>query len=709
MIRQEAEKVFDLSHGVPFRIQLICLSKDEHVLIVTIHHAASDGWSQGILQRELWTIYHALVENREPDLAPLSVQYSDFTIWQHEWLSSEEAAEQLNFWTQKLSPPLPVLDIPTERAVARLSAAQGAMEIMVLPETVCRALKEFGRSENVTMFMLTLACFAVLLSPYSDGGDVVIGSPVAGRKPETESLVGPFSNPIAIRLNISEKLTLREVLQQTHSVTTDALANSDVPFMVLLEKLQTRTRHGRNPLFQLYFTYQTAFVRALEFAGLKVSPIRNLTVGTSFEIQLAVIERENEIHVQLDYNSNLFDAASIRRLLADYRALLSTLTTAPERTVADLAVIPFRGSRATATDGSGRGTYYPPTNATETRLVDIFERLFQQPTIGIRDDFFDLGGQSLTAARLLQEIEKEFKTKLDLSEVLLAPTVEKLALRLEKGLGATESLIVPLQVSGPKVPLFCIHSGGGHVIAYRELVSCLEPSQPVFGVRAPELDGAQKSLTVEELAEKYIAEIRGIQSHGPYQLCGMSFGGLVAYEMAMRLIAEGDKVAVLALFDTGNPAYYANLSSFDWIMFRSIYIIDRFRKYARNIMRGAIGNIANDIYDFFQTRIRGFLWRGGQKISKLLGREMPKPLRSNQDMFSAASRAYTPRPYSEELLLFRAEGRTAEYGIDVTLGWREVVGTNIRVICCPGSHTSMMDKPHVEVLAKQLTKFLLEY
>ena len=709
MIRQEAEIAFDLSQSVPFRIQLIRLGKDEHVLIVTIHHAAGDGWSQGVLQRELWAIYHALIDNREPDLTPLNVQYSDFTVWQQEWLNSEEAAEQLNFWRQKLSPPLPVLDIPTDRPLLGLPAAQGAMEITVLSEAICRSLKEFSRSENVTMFMLTLACFAVLLSPYSDDGDIVIGSPVAGRKPETESLVGPFSNPIAIRLNIAERLTLREVLRQANSVTTDALVHSDLPFMVLLEKLRPRARHGRNPLFQFYFTYQTAFIRTLEFADLKISPIRNVTVGTSFEIQLAVIERENEMHVQLDYNSNLFDAASIRRLLADYCDLLSTLAAAPERTVADVTLTPFRGSRSTATEGSGRGTYQPPTNANEVRLVNIFERIFDQPTIGIRDDFFDLGGQSLTAARLLQEIEKEFNIRLDLSEMILAPTVEKLALRLERGIGATESLVVPLHVSGRKTPLFCIHSGGGHVIAYRELVSCLDPDQPVFGVRAPELDGAKKSLTVEELAEKYIAEIRGIQSHGPYQLCGMSFGGLVAYEMAMRLIGQGEQVAVLALFDTGNPAYYANLSSFDWIMFRSIYIVDRFRKYAKNMMRGALGNIADDVYAFFSRRIRGLVWRGGQKISKVLGREMPKPLRSNQDMFSAASRAYTPRPYTGELLLFRAEGRTAEYGIDVTLGWREVVGNNIRVICCPGSHTSMMDKPHVEELAKQLTKFLRKY
>jgi non-ribosomal peptide synthetase component F/thioesterase domain-containing protein/acyl carrier protein len=709
MIHQEAERAFDLSQSVPFRIQLICLSKDEHVLIVTIHHAASDGWSQGVLQRELWTIYHALVDNKEPDLEPLSVQYSDFTIWQNEWLNSDEAAEQLNFWTQKLSPPLPVLDIPTDRPVVRLTAAQGAMEIAVLPEAICRSLKEFSRSENVTMFMLTLACFAVLLSPYSDEGDVVVGSPVAGRKPEIESLVGPFSNPIAIRLNITEKLTLREVLQQAHSVTTDALAYSDLPFMVLLEKLQTRARHGRNPLFQLYFTYQTAFVRTLEFSDLKISPIKNLTVGTSFEIQLAVIERENEIHVQLDYNSNLFDAASIRRLLTDYCDLLSTLATAPERTVADVTLNPFRGSRSVATADSGRGTYHPPRNANEARLVNIFERIFDQPTIGIHDDFFDLGGQSLTAARLLHEIEKEFNIRIDLSEVILAPTVEKLGLRLESGAAATESLVVPLHVAGPKVPLFCIHSGGGHVIAYRELVSCLDRGQPVFGVRAPELDGAQKSLTVEELAEKYIVEIRRIQSHGPYQLCGMSFGGLVAYEMAMRLIGQGEKVAVLALFDTGNPAYYANLSFLDWITFRSIYIVDRFRKYTRNMLSGAIGNVANDVYVFFRNRIRGLAWRGGQKVSKLLRREMPKPLRSNQDMFSAASSVYTPQPYAGELLLFRAEGRTAEYGIDVTLGWREVVGNNIRVICCPGSHTSMMDKPHVEELAKQLSNFLLEY
>ena len=365
MIRQEAEIAFDLSQSVPFRIQLIRLGKDEHVLIVTIHHAAGDGWSQGVLQRELWAIYHALIDNREPDLTPLNVQYSDFTVWQQEWLNSEEAAEQLNFWRQKLSPPLPVLDIPTDRPLLGLPAAQGAMEITVLSEAICRSLKEFSRSENVTMFMLTLACFAVLLSPYSDDGDIVIGSPVAGRKPETESLVGPFSNPIAIRLNIAERLTLREVLRQANSVTTDALVHSDLPFMVLLEKLRPRARHGRNPLFQFYFTYQTAFIRTLEFADLKISPIRNVTVGTSFEIQLAVIERENEMHVQLDYNSNLFDAASIRRLLADYCDLLSTLAAAPERTVADVTLTPFRGSRSTATEGSGRGTYQPPTNANE--------------------------------------------------------------------------------------------------------------------------------------------------------------------------------------------------------------------------------------------------------------------------------------------------------------------------------------------------------
>lgn len=707
MVREEAEKPFDLTQDVPFRIRLFRLAADDHVLIITIHHIACDGWSQGLLQRELWSLYRAFADGETLDLPPLPIQYCDFSVWQQEWLNSGAAHAQLAFWMQKLPSPLPVLDLPTDHALTRLPPVSGAMEVIVLSQEVSRALKEFSRAENVTMFMLTLACFAVVLCRHSSGEDVIIGSPMAGRRTETEGLVGPFADPIALRLRVQDNSTLRDVVRQAREMTMDALANSDLPFMVLLEKLQPRARHGRNPLFQFYFTYQTAFLRTLEVAGLKVVPLPSLTVGTPFEIQLAIIEREGEIHLQMDYNSRLFDGGTIRRLLGDYCDLLHTLMTLPEQRIRDTRIAPVRVGITAPAGNDPVHDYVAPRNGQEARLARIFEIIFDQSRIGIQDDFFDLGGQSLTAARLLREIEKEFDIALDLSEIIVAPTVEKLAQRLSGRAGEADSLVVPLQSTGTKMPLFCIHSGGGHVIGYRDLVSCLDGDWPVYGVRAPELDGARKFSTVEELAIKYIAEIRRVQKKGPYQLCGMSFGGLVAYQIAMVLVEQGEQVALLALFDTGNPAYYKNLSLFEYLKFRSIYIVDRVRKYIGNMVRGAISNVAVDIDLFFRSRIRHLIWKTGRKISQLMGRTMPKQLRSNVDMFADAARVYVPKPYPAEFFLFEAEGRTAEYSIDHTLGWGVVAKDNIRIIRVPGDHTSMMKRPNVDELARHLKKYLL--
>ena len=707
MVQKEAERPFDLARELPFRIRLFRLQPADHVLIITIHHIACDGWSQGLLQRELWSVYQALAGATAPSLPSLPIQYSDFSVWQQEWLNSEAAQQQLKFWMHKLAAPLPVLDFPTDRPPTRLPPVRGAMEVVVLPEQVSRALKEFGRAENVTMFMMTLACFGLVLCRHSRGEDVIIGSPMAGRVAETEGLVGPFSNPIALRLPITDSLSLREVVRQAREMTMDALANSDLPFMVLLEKLQPRARRGRNPLFQFYFTYQTAFLRPLEITGLKVTPLPTLTVGTPFEIQLAIIERESRIHLQLDYNSNLFDAGSIRQLLGNYCEALQTLVSVPERKIADIGLSLPSQDRRVDVSGEPVHAYAAPRNDREGRLVRIFERLFDKSKIGIRDDFFELGGSSLTAARLLQEIEKEFNVTLDLSDIVVAPTVEKLVEKIVGRSGEAATLAIPLRQTGTKVPLFCIHSGGGHVIGYRDLVSCLSEEQPVFGIRAPELDGARKFLTVEELALKYLVEIRAIQSRGPYQLCGMSFGGLVAYEIASMLVQQEEEVALLALFDTGNPAYFKNLSLMKWLRFRSLYLVDRVGKYARNVISGAFGDVVSDIDLFFRSRIRRLVWRSGRNMSLLVGHAMPKPLRSNVDMFADASRAYTPRPYSGRFLLFEAEGRTAEYGIDATLGWGEVAQGNIQIIRTPGDHTSMMRKPNVDVLAKELEEYLM--
>jgi len=337
LIREEACKPFDLEKGPLFRARLFYLRTQNHVLMTTLHHILCDGWSQKVLQDNLWANYAALAEGREPSLPPLSIQYSDFAVWQKEWLTSSEAREHLDFWTEKLSGDLPVLDFPTDRQPGNRPASRGAIETFLLPDDLTHSLRAFAQSQNVTMFMLMLAAFGVLLSRYTDQEDVLIGSPIANRRPETESLIGPFSGPICLRLSLSGNPTLQDILARSRDVTLDAFSHTDLPFEVFLERIKIRTVNGRKPLFQFYFFYQTAFLRPRQVGTLQITPMPTFSVGIPFEMQLGIIERQEGLRAQLEYNPDLFDAPTIQKVLNSYEAILRAMLQMPTQSRADFS------------------------------------------------------------------------------------------------------------------------------------------------------------------------------------------------------------------------------------------------------------------------------------------------------------------------------------------------------------------------------------
>jgi thioesterase domain-containing protein len=236
----------------------------------------------------------------------------------------------------------------------------------------------------------------------------------------------------------------------------------------------------------------------------------------------------------------------------------------------------------------------------------------------------------------------------------------------------------------------------------------LDADQPVYGLRSPEADGAVATLTVEELATKYIRDIRAVQPHGPYHLAGASFGGLVAYEMTTQLAARGEKVALLALFDTGNPAYYRELTFRQSLQFQASYLMERFRLYGRRLIKGETWQLVRDFSRSVYARGSYFFFRIAQKFYRWSKRPLPGALRDNVKMFSAVGEAYCPKPYAGELLLFRAKGRTAEYGNNLSLGWNEVVEGGIRVLNVPGDHMTILEEPFVWTLVEQLRTCLDE-
>ncbi|WP_426424822.1 condensation domain-containing protein [Bradyrhizobium genosp. A] len=708
LLLAEARQPFDFEGGPLLRATLFCLEPEDFVLLITTHHIIADGWSQRIIQDELWSVYEAFAKGCTPVQDPLPIQFADFAVWQRDWLESPAASAQLDYWQKHFQGTVRVVDFPTDRPAAVRMASNGAIESLVLPKELAEGARRLSRSEGVTMFTVTLACFAILIHRLSKQPAMVIGSPVANRRVETEPLIGPFSGPLPFRFDLSGNPTLRDVLRQVSQICMEALDHADLPFESLIEHLRVPSMNGRSAFSQFYFMYQTAFLQARSLPGLTVAPVPTFSVGTPFELQLAIIERPNESRVNFEYDSDIFDKEAIRALLAYYEVVLFAMASTANRRVADIESPPTRKGFGLGVSSEPKAPvqYVEPRTDDEIRLAKLWAEILKVPRIGAHDNFFDLGGHSLLAALLVARLKAEFDIAIDLSLLIVAPTIELLAKELRRS--SEENLrphVVAIRDSGHRRPLFCIHAGGGHLLDYRDMIDALPVDVPVYGLRASER-GDPVPESVEKLATQYLREIQDVQPNGPYQICGLSFGGLLAFEISRQLVENGEQVGLVALFDTGNWDYYRNLPAGKSRQFRQAYVKDRLKKYGHNLVQGRLQDIWADARLFVTSKSSAATWKIGRKFCGLFNLSMPRFARSNIVMFSAVGQNFVPKPYDGELLLFRADGRSAEYGNDLTLGWTDLARGGVTVHQVQGSHLSIMRKPYVERLVELLTPYL---
>lgn len=346
-----------------------------------------------------------------------------------------------------------------------------------------------------------------------------------------------------------------------------------------------------------------------------------------------------------------------------------------------------------------------PRDSVESELVKIWEDLIERRRVGISDNFYDLGGHSLLAVRLVAEIERAFGRKIDLSVLVSAPTIENLALYLRNADRADCNSVVAMQPQGSQPPLFCVHGGGGHVLRFRDLAQALGTDQPFYGLRAPLFSDYTSQVTVEFLAERYLADIRKVQPHGPYYLAGASFGGLVAYEMACQFRWQGEEVGLVALFDTGNPAFCRSLSQFKALRFRTLRGLERFRYRLwrlSGIVTGREVELAEKLLESARNKITALLWKLGFKTRPLGEQQLPGMLWDNLKLFMRAAEMYRPKPYPGRITLFKAVEQNALYGPDAKLGWGNTALGGVQIIDVPGDHMTLLEKTKVFQLANHL-------
>ncbi|WP_298909530.1 amino acid adenylation domain-containing protein [uncultured Nostoc sp.] len=340
LVEKEAEQPFDLSKAPLLKVTLLQLDEVNYVLILTIHHIVFDAWSMGVLIGELAALYEANSFGIPHLLPELPIQYADFVCWQRQWLQGEVLSTQLAYWKQKLSGKLPLLQLPTDRPRTPQPTFQGAKRSLTLSKTLSQAVKNLSQQSGATLFMTLLAAFKTLLYRYTGQTDLLVGTATAGRNlPEVEQLIGCFVNTLVLRTDLSGNPTFLQLLEQVREASLAAFNHQDLPFEKLVEELQPERHLSYSPLFQVGFAFYNAPRTELRLPGLTLSsqPIDNGTA--KLDLTLSFKETDEGLTGCLEYKTELFDAATINRMLAHFQTLLAGIVANPKQPLNELPLL----------------------------------------------------------------------------------------------------------------------------------------------------------------------------------------------------------------------------------------------------------------------------------------------------------------------------------------------------------------------------------
>ncbi|HVR99612.1 MAG TPA: condensation domain-containing protein, partial [Thermoanaerobaculia bacterium] len=502
LCRREARRAFDLSRGPLLRALLLRERPEEHHLFLNLHHVAADGESLDVLGREVSALYVAFSAGVPSPLADLPLQYADFAVWQRDCLDAVRG--QLAYWKERLSAPLPALELPADRPRPAVRSRRGGTLVRELPS----GLAAWSRQRNVTLFMTLLAGLKAFLCRVTGQEDLLVGVPVSNRRDrETEGLIGCFVNTLALRTDLRGDPGFGEVLERVRETALGAWSHQELPFETLVEELQPERDPDRDPLLQALCTFRSGTAEPLALPGLTAT-VSEIPTGTArLDLTLALVEHGGRLTASLEYSSDLFDAATAQHLLDRYVRLLEAATEDAERPVsqlpllseAELATLPRTPGKEEQTPGPARQS---PRTPLEELLAVIWEEVLECDRVGVEESFFALGGHSLLATRVVSRLRQSLGIELPLRAVFEAPTIARLARRIEGLTGRQSPGIEPVERREPPPASF----------SQQRLwfIDQIQPGNPAYNLAAAvQLDGG---LDPEALARSLEAVVRRHES-----------------------------------------------------------------------------------------------------------------------------------------------------------------------------------------------------
>lgn len=440
---EESNHAFDLAEGPLFRASLLKLDAEKHVVMFTTHHIISDFWSMGVLVREVAQLYSAFVKGDSSPLPELEIQYADFAYWQRRWLQGESLEAELDFWKQQLAGAPPTLDLPTGRPRPSMPSFQSETYCERLSPALTAALHSVARREGATMFMTVLAAFNALLYFYTRQDDISVGTPVAGRnRGEVENLIGCFLNTLVLRTKLSGDPDFKEMLRRVREVTLDAYTHQDLPFERLVQEIQPKRDLTRTPLFQALMVFHNNLKTSEELPELTLTSLGIAKQRSNFDLTLWVTESTDELHLTLEYNTDLFDRATIGNMVERFRMVLESAAATPELRLSEMAVLNESERHQILVKWNSTSRPYPTDKC--------FQQLFEAQAARTPDAVaVSCEGQSLTYQQLNQRSNHLARV---LASQGIGPDVV-VALLMDRSLDLMTTILAVFKAGGAYLPL----------------------------------------------------------------------------------------------------------------------------------------------------------------------------------------------------------------------------------------------------------------
>jgi aspartate racemase len=408
LAREEAQRPFDLVQGPLLRASLARLDPEEHLLLLVIHHIAFDAWSARVLVKDLSALYQAFSTENPSPLPEPPIQYADFAHWQRGWLQGQILEAQLSYWKETLAGAPPTLDLPTDHARPPVRSFRGARQSLRLAPSLEESLKVLSEGDGVTLFMILLAAFQTLLCRYTGQDDVVVGTPVAGRTHvEIEDLIGFFVNSLVMRTDLSGNPTFRELLARVRDVALAAYAHQDLPFEKLVEELQPERDLSRPPLFQVMFNLENIPEVAVGTGELGITEFEFDPGVASFDLHMEVVSKAEGLLCWLEYSTDLFEAATIKRMLRHFQTLLEGIVADPDQRLSDLPILTEPERHQLLVEWNDTQADYPRDASIHELFEDQVERRPESIAVAFESEqltYQELNQRANGLARYLQSL-----------------------------------------------------------------------------------------------------------------------------------------------------------------------------------------------------------------------------------------------------------------------------------------------------------------